>query len=28
LSAGLDARHLEGGIEAWATTVDPDIARY
>jgi sulfur-carrier protein adenylyltransferase/sulfurtransferase len=28
LSAGLDARHLEGGIEAWATTVDPDMARY
>jgi sulfur-carrier protein adenylyltransferase/sulfurtransferase len=28
LDAGLDARHLGGGIEAWATTVDPEMARY
>jgi sulfur-carrier protein adenylyltransferase/sulfurtransferase len=28
LDAGLDARHLEGGIDAWATTVDPQMARY
>ena len=27
-SAGLDARHLEGGIDAWAKTVDPAMARY
>ncbi len=26
--AGLDARHLEGGIDAWAKTVDPTTARY
>ena len=28
LAAGLDARHLEGGIDAWAKTVDPTMARY
>jgi len=27
-SAGLRARHLEGGIDAWARTVDPQMTRY
>lgn len=27
-SAGLTARHLDGGIDAWARTVDPHMARY
>ena len=27
-SAGLNARHLEGGIDSWARTVDPNMARY
>jgi sulfur-carrier protein adenylyltransferase/sulfurtransferase len=26
--AGLTSRHLEGGIDAWAQTVDPTMARY
>jgi sulfur-carrier protein adenylyltransferase/sulfurtransferase len=26
--AGLTARHLEGGIDAWALAVDPTMARY
>jgi adenylyltransferase/sulfurtransferase len=27
-SAGLDARHLAGGIDAWARELDPTMARY
>lgn len=27
-TAGLTARHLEGGIDAWARTVDPQMTRY
>ena len=27
-AAGLRARHLEGGIDAWARTVDPSMPRY
>jgi len=27
-SAGLDARHLEGGIDAWSRSVDPGTPRY
>lgn len=27
-AAGLTARHLEGGIDSWARTVDPQMARY
>ena len=26
--AGLDARHLAGGIDAWARDLDPTMARY
>ena len=26
--AGLNARHLEGGIDAWARNIDPTMARY
>ena len=28
LAAGLRARHLAGGIDAWSTLVDPGLARY
>jgi sulfur-carrier protein adenylyltransferase/sulfurtransferase len=27
-AAGLSARHLEGGIDSWARTVDPQMTRY
>ena len=27
-AAGLRARHLEGGIDSWARTIDPEMARY